>query len=283
MSDVETCTSINNLGTAVLLQALIDRPVERLVVASSKSIYGEGCYHTLLGQPADAIERPSSQLKTKEWEVHDASGEPLVPVPTPETKPPSFGSVHALSKFDQERLCLMIGEAHRLPTIALRFFNVYGPRQPLTYPHGGVLALFAARMLNGHRPWVFEDGAQRRDFINVHDAARACCLALDAGPTVTGVFNVGSGQPYTVLEVADTLAHELGRELAPQVTGRYRNGDIRHCFADIQAASRALDFVSEVSFKQGIRELVDWLQCEAATTDHLQRTSYPDMERELSL
>src|SRR5512147_1933678 len=174
MYEIAHYTDVNNRGTAVLLEALIDRPVQRLVVASSMSLYGEGLYRDADERLVSGAERPLAHLRAAQWEPMDAAGRPLTPVPTPETKPPSLASVYALSKFDQERLCLMIGRAYDIPTVALRFFNVFGPRQALSNPYTGVLAIFAARLLNDHRPAVFEDGRQRRDFVSVRDVARAC-------------------------------------------------------------------------------------------------------------
>jgi dTDP-L-rhamnose 4-epimerase len=282
MYDVETYTSVNNLGTAVLMQALIAKPVERLVVASSMSIYGEGCYRTALGQPAQAGKRTLSALKAKDWEVRGADGEALIPVPTPESKVPQLSSIYALSKFDQERMCLMIGQTYGIPTLALRFFNVYGPRQALSNPYTGVLAIFAARLLNGNRPLIFEDGEQRRDFVSVYDVARACTSALTAEGVPSGAFNIGSGQSFSVREIAERLAQQMGRRIAPEVTGRYRVGDIRHCFADIGAASETLDFAPQVPFEQGLSELVDWLRGQAAT-DHVQSAHAELLARGLSL
>jgi dTDP-L-rhamnose 4-epimerase len=282
MYDVEAYTSVNNLGTAVLLQCLIARPVERLIVASSMSVYGEGRYETLDGQPASPRERTLADLRAKQWELRDADGQPLVPKPTPETKVPAIGSVYALSKYDQERLCLLIGRAYGIPTLALRFFNVYGPRQALSNPYTGVLAIFGARLLNGNHPLIYEDGEQRRDFVSVYDVVRACRLALETSQHDNAVFNVGSGQSITVRQVADRLATQLGRRIAPEVTGRYRVGDIRHCFADITAAQQGLGFAPEVSFDAGLRELVEWLSTEVAT-DHVHRAQDELMARGLSI
>jgi dTDP-L-rhamnose 4-epimerase len=190
----------------------------------------------------------------------DAAGLPLRPAPTPEAKPPSLRSIYALNKYAQERMCLLIGEAYGIPTIALRFFNVYGTRQALSNPYTGVLAIFAARLLNGNRPRVYEDGAQRRDFVHVSDVARACRLALEAPAELCGVFNIGSGESRQVREIAIRLAASLGRpELAPEITGRYRAGDVRHCFADIGRARDLLGFEPRRSFEQGVEELAVWL------------------------
>ena len=174
----------------MLLQALSRRPVERLVVASSMSIYGEGLYRSTDQSEVNADERSIEQLRNGEWELHGSSGDVLQPVPTPETKQPALSSIYALNKYAQERMCLITGKAYGIPTVALRFFNVFGPRQALSNPYTGVLAIFAARLLNDRPPMVFEDGLQRRDFVHVHDVARACALALETEHT-DEVFNVG--------------------------------------------------------------------------------------------
>lgn len=264
MYQIAEYTSVNNLGTAVLLEALSHRPVQRLIVASSMSIYGEGLYVSADGKPRIVPERPMTQLERSEWEIRD--GEVLKPVPTPETKTAVPSSVYALSKYDQERLCLIVGSAYRIPTVALRFFNAYGPRQALSNPYTGVLAIFASRYLNGNAPLVFEDGRQQRDFVSVHDVARACRLACEVPEAAGEVFNVGSGEPYTIRQIAAAMAEVLGLEhIQPEITGRYRTGDIRHCFADISKAQRVLGYRPQVSLREGLEELAEWLDGRAAT------------------
>lgn len=269
MYELAQYTEINNLGTAVLLEALIERPVERLVVASSMSIYGEGLCRDRSGKLVAGRERDAAQLRRGDWELHDDEGAPLVPVPTPEDKAPSLASVYALSKYDQERMCLMIGGAYGIPTTALRFFNVYGPHQALSNPYTGVLAIFAARLLNRKPPLLFEDGRQRRDFVHVGDVAEACRLAYEQAAAAGQVFNVGSGRSLSIAEVAETLAAEIDVEIAPQILSRYRVGDIRHCFADITAARRVLGYEPRVSFGQGVRDLARWLDGQIAA-DHVE-------------
>jgi len=265
MYQVAHYTSTNNMGTAVLLEALIENPVERLVVASSMSLYGEGLYQASDGRLAAGAVRKLDQLRRGEWELRDERGEPLTPVPTPESKPPVLVSVYALSKYDQERLCLMIGEAYNIPTVALRFFNVYGPNQALSNPYTGVMAIFASRLLNDKPPLIFEDGRQRRDFVSVHDVASACALALESEKAAGCVLNIGSGRHATVLEIAEELIRIMGKaHLAPQVNGRYRVGDIRHCFADIGAAERILGYRPQVALADGLSELVESLEGQAA-------------------
>jgi dTDP-L-rhamnose 4-epimerase len=257
-------TSVNNLGTAVLLEALAARPVARLVVASSMSVYGEGAYVDARGRRVMNAERSMDQVANGRWEPIGDDGEPLTPQPTAEDKPPSLASVYALSKYDQERLCLVAGRAYRIPTLALRLFNVFGPHQALSNPYTGVLAIFAARLLNQRPPLIFEDGRQRRDFVSVHDVARAFRLALES-PLCDRVLNIGSGRSHTVLEVARSVAEAVGQpKLSPTVTGRYRVGDIRHCFADVSAAAEAIHYRPEVTLESGLGELAEWLEGQVA-------------------
>jgi dTDP-L-rhamnose 4-epimerase len=250
----------NTAGTGVLLEALLDRPVRKLVVASSMSIYGEGAY-----EPAPAKERTREQLERGDWEPRGPNGEQLEPVPTPESKQPALASIYALTKYDQERMCLLYGAAYDVPAIALRFFNVYGPHQALSNPYTGVLAIFASRLLNDHAPVVYEDGGQRRDFVHVGDVARACLLALEQVGADGQAVNVGSGKSTSVLEIAETLGRLLGKEIEPELPGKFRAGDIRHCFADVSRAREALGFEAEVPFERGLAELAGWLEGQAAT------------------
>lgn len=260
MYQISGYTSSNNLGTANLLEALAARPVERLVVASSMSIYGEGLYQREDGTIVHGTDRAMAQLRARHWELRDETGQELRPVPTPESKHPSLASVYALSKFDQEQMCLIVGKAYNIPTAALRFFNVYGPRQALSNPYTDVLAIFAARLLGGEPPMIFEDGRQNRDFVHVHDVARALRLALEAPDGAGRAYNIGSGRRLSVLEVALELGRAINREdLTPQVTQRYRCGDVRHCFADISLARRVLGYRPRVAFDQGLAGLAEWL------------------------
>lgn len=265
MYEIAHYTRANNLGTAVLLEALVERPVQRLVVASSMSLYGEGLYRDADGRLREAGERSLGQLKAGDWEPKDEQGRPLEPVPTPEDKSPALASIYALSKYDQERMALMTGRAYTIPTVALRFFNAYGPRQALSNPYTGVLAIFASRLLNDCAPMIFEDGLQQRDFVSVHDVARACRLALETPQAAGEVINIGSGRPQTVRAIATRLARVMGKEgIAPEIVGKYRVGDIRHCFADIGKAQRLLGYQPQVTLDGGMGELAAWLAGQAA-------------------
>jgi dTDP-L-rhamnose 4-epimerase len=265
MYEIARYTLNNDLGTAILLEEIIASDIRRVLVASSMSIYGEG-----LARAGNRFVEPAArsleQLKAGRWELGTASGETLEPVPTPETKSPALHSVYALNKYAQERMPLIIGSAYNREVVAMRFFNVYGPYQALSNPYTGVLAIFGARLLNGRPPMIFEDGLQRRDFVHVRDIALACRLALESPRAPGRVFNVGSGHSRTILELAQRMAQVMGRkEIAPHVTGKYRAGDIRHCFADITLAREFLGFAPQVPFDDGLAELVEWLMQQRAT------------------
>jgi dTDP-L-rhamnose 4-epimerase len=265
MYQIAEYTSVNSYGTAVLLEAILQQRVERLVVASSMSIYGEGVYRDAREREHTHAQRDPERLARGDWGVYDEHGAELVPVPTPESKPPSLASIYAQTKFDQERMCLMIGRAYSIPTVALRFFNVFGTRQALSNPYTGVLAIFAARYLNGKPPLIFEDGLQQRDFVHVRDVAQACRLALTAPGAAGHAFNVGSGQARTIREVAAALGAALDKpDMEPEIAGEYRVGDIRHCFADIGRARRVLGYEPQVGFAEGLEELVAWLEPQVA-------------------
>ena len=260
MYEIAEYTSVNSVGTAVLLEALADRPVRKLLVASSMSVYGEGLYRAVDGSLAEPPERAREQLERREWELPG-----LEPAPTPETKRLLLSSIYALTKYDQERACLVCGSAYGIPTVALRLFNTYGTRQALSNPYTGVLAIFAARLLNDRPPRVYEDGLQRRDFVSVHDVARAFALALERDGADGGVVNVGSGSSVTVREIGEKLAATIGKQIEPELTGEYRLGDIRHCYADIAHARTTLGYEPEVELETGLRELAAWLEGQVAT------------------
>ena len=263
MYELVDYTAANTGGTAVLLEAILDHPVRKLVVASSMSVYGEGAYESVEREPVVA-ERPTEQLDRGVWDLLDGRGRPLRPVATPETKRPALASVYALTKYDQERLCLLFGGAYDIPAVALRFFNTYGTRQALSNPYTGVLAIFASRLLNGKPPLVYEDGMQLRDFVSVADVVRACRLALESERANGHAINVGTGGGVSVLEVAEKLGVVLGTDVEAQVTGKFRAGDIRHCFADVALARDLLGFEAQVELEQGMAELAEWLEGQVA-------------------
>jgi dTDP-L-rhamnose 4-epimerase len=265
MYQIDEYTAVNNLGTATLLQALSRHPVERLIVASSMSIYGEGLYRDASGKVQPGRPRTLEQLKIGDWELRGEDGEALTPVATPEGKSPALASIYALSKYDQERMCLLVGTAYGIPTVALRFFNTYGPYQALSNPYTGVLSNFASRVLNGNSPLIFEDGLQKRDIVSVYDVARACRLALHSPRAPGEAINISSGKPIAIGEVAERTIRALGRVgIRPSITGKYRVGDIRHCFADISLAKRLLGWEPRVTLEEGLADLASWLEGQTA-------------------
>nr|WP_256515548.1 NAD-dependent epimerase/dehydratase family protein [Alsobacter ponti] len=265
MYAVERYVSVNDLGTAALYQKLIDSDVRRVVVASSMSIYGEGLYVTRDGAPVEEARRAPRLSEEASWDPLDPEGAPLIPVPTPEWKRPSLASVYALTKYVQEQLTMTLAPAYGMEGVALRLFNVYGPGQALSNPYTGVLAIFASRLLNGQRPMVFEDGRQRRDFVHVEDVARAFVLALEHPSAPGQVFNVGSGEDRSILQIGEMLAAAMDRpELEPETVGKARIGDIRHCFCDVRKARDMLGFSASRNFSEGLAELAEWVARQTA-------------------
>ncbi len=265
MYEIAEYTGVNTFGTAVVLEAMAQQSFGKLLVASSMSVYGEGLYRDGEGNLHHCVARTPEQLAQQQWDPFGPDGQKLEPLPTPETKVPSLSSIYALGKYDQERMCLLFGSAYNVPAVALRFFNVYGPDQALSNPYTGVLAIFAARLLNKRPPMIFEDGEQRRDFVSVYDVARACHLALTTDDAAGRVFNIGSGRSSTVIEIAQQLAKVTGNTaVEPEVTGKYRIGDIRHCFADISLAREVLGFEPQVDLEDGMAALAEWLEGQVA-------------------
>ena len=269
MYEIEKYTSINAVGAAVMLEeiAKVRDRLGRMLVASSMSIYGEGRYRCPTHGLVAPQVRSDEQLVRREWELRcDDCGRDLEPLPTGEDKPIWPMSIYAVGKRDHEEMFLSIGRAHRLPTVAMRFFNVYGDRQSLSNPYTGVAAIFGGRLLNGNAPLVFEDGLQSRDFIHVSDIAAGCIAALESGGADYRAVNLGTGVPTTILDVAHELARGLGKEqLKPEIVNKFRAGDIRHCVADIALAERTLSFAPKVQFADGMRELLGWVANQQAT------------------
>lgn len=250
-------TAANDLGTAVLLEEMLEQPVRRIVTASSMSIYGEGLYRAGDGRLFEAVDRRNQGDGC--WDPTDENGEPLIPVPTPECKRPALMSIYAINKYVQERMTLTIAQAYGMEGVALRLWNVYGPGQALSNPYTGVLAIFASRLASGGSPLVFEDGRQQRDFVHVRDVARAFALALERPEAKGQVINIASGQPRTIGRVARDLAQAMGKNIEPSITGERRAGDIRHCLADISLARLALGYGPCEDFGEGLAELADWV------------------------
>jgi dTDP-L-rhamnose 4-epimerase len=263
MYEIERYTSVNSIGCAVVLEAATEARdrLEKVVVASSMSIYGEGLYRC----PAEGVEvtpepRPDAQLAARDWEPRCPScGEALEPLPTSERKPIAPTSIYAVGKRDHEEMTLAWGRAYKVPATACRFFNVYGPRQALSNPYTGVAAIFSSRLLNGRAPVIFEDGRQSRDFVHVSDITSAVERALEPGAGDGAAINVGTGRSVSVLEVADVLARELGVSIRAEIRNEFRAGDIRHCYSSIDRARELLGYEPAVTFEAGMHELAGWL------------------------
>jgi dTDP-L-rhamnose 4-epimerase len=276
MYEIQKFVRANDLGTAVLLEALIKRrsQVRKLIVASSMSIYGEGACRSADGEVVYPEIRPASQLIERRWELLcPRTREVLTPIGTGEDKPLVPTSVYAVTKQDQEQFCLVVGRAYGIPTVALRYFNVYGTRQALSNPYTGVCAIFSSRLLNDQRPVIFEDGEQTRDFVHVSDIVQANLLALETDRADYQAVNVGTGRATSVKQVMKMLAKGLGKQIEPEITGKYREGDIRHCVADITRARALLGYEPKVSIEQGIPELLEWVKRQEANDKVAQATA----------
>jgi dTDP-L-rhamnose 4-epimerase len=267
MYQVRRYVDVNTLGAATLLDILANEKhtVRKLIVASSMSVYGEGAYECARHGRICPRLRPDAELAQRDWEMHCPDcGQAARPLPTAETKPLHATSIYAITKKDQEEMCLCVGRAYRIPTVALRYFNVYGSRQSLSNPYTGVAAIFSSRLLNDKPPLIFEDGLQSRDFVHVSDIVRANLLAMQRDAGDYECFNIGSGRPVTVRDVAQVLSVALGKELEPAIVNKYRAGDIRHCVADIARARAVLGYEPATAFEPGMRALSDWVRAQTA-------------------
>jgi dTDP-L-rhamnose 4-epimerase len=280
MYEVSKYVDTNTGGTGVLLDIVANdhTGVGRITVASSMSIYGEGSYQCAEhGLIAPGL-RPEAQLKERDWNPHcPVCGAALSPVATAEDKKLVPTSVYAISKMDQELLSLSVGAAYGVGVVALRYFNAYGPRQALSNPYTGVAAIFSGRLLNERPPLAFEDGEQLRDFVHVRDVARATVLALESEKATGHAINVGVGAPLTIAQVAQLLAKQLGLDIEPEITGKFRAGDIRHCWADPTLARELLGFSAEIPLEAGVVELIDWVSTQSA--DDQVDTAYAELGR----
>jgi dTDP-L-rhamnose 4-epimerase len=266
MYQIGKYVDINSLGTAKLLDLLVNKEhdVKKLIVASSMSIYGEGSYKCDGCGVVYPMLRPESQLKEHAWEMRcPTCGKPVLPIPTAETKPLQPTSIYAVTKKDQEEMSLAVGRAYSLPTVALRYFNIYGPRQALSNPYTGVCAIFSSRIKNNNPPTIFEDGLQSRDFVSVHDIVRANMLVMERSSANYEMFNVGTGRPTSILDIANTLSKRYGKNVPANIVNQYRAGDIRHCYADITKIKQ-LGYQPSVSLESGMRELVEWGETQLA-------------------
>ena len=281
MYRMEHYTSVNTLGTAVVLEEAVKSRAElrKMLVASSMSIYGEGLYSCPdCGTFAPEL-RPHEQLTNRKWELLcPVCGKTAAPLPVTEAKPLHPTSIYAINKRSQEEMFLATGLAYDIPSVAMRFFNVYGTRQALSNPYTGVAAIFASRLLNDNPPVIFEDGLQSRDFIHVKDLSRACLMALENPSADYRTFNVGTGKQTTILAIGKAIAETLGKPSNDFIVkNKFRAGDIRHCYADTSRINNTLGFKSEIEFSQGVTDLCDWVKTRVSSdlvdiaTDELEK------------
>lgn len=279
MYQIRRYVHANTLGTANLLDLLVntEHRVKKLLVASSMSIYGEGSYTCAKCGPVHPPVRPDRQMQKGDFEVHCPSCDAiLTPHGVAETKPLEPTNIYAITKKDQEDMALTTGKAYGIPAVALRYFNVYGPRQSLSNPYTGVAAIFMSRIKNDHAPLIFEDGSQSRDFVSVHDIVQANLLAMGSTAADYENFNVGTGKQVSIKQVADILLRLYGKQINSAVNGKFRKGDIRHCFSDITKIKNALGYSPKVGFEQGMQELIAW----AATAEAVDKVEQATKELE---
>ena len=262
MYRVDHYVDVNVNGTATLLQALIARraDIAKVVIPTSMTGYGEGLYRRVRDGAVVRVEvRTEEQVATSGWEpVDPQTGEALVPIGTPESAGLLARNVYALSKRYQEELALSLGAFYGIPTTCLRLFNVFGPRQSLSNPYTGVLAIFLSRLLQNEAPVVYEDGGQTRDFISVHDVVCAIEIASKPGAADYLAFNIGTGVARTISDVARSCAALLGRSIEPKVTKQFRKGDIRHCFSDSALSRSLLGFEPQADWDASLLETANW-------------------------
>ena len=261
MYQVDRYVDVNTRGTALLLDILVNTKhhVEKVIVASSIGVYGEGAYHCATHGAVAPTIRPEAQLAARDWEQRcPICHEHVRSVPTPEDKPLYRDNIYSMTKYHQEEMVLLIGKTYGIPAVAPRFFNVYGPRQSLSNPYAGVAAIWLSRLLNGKQPVVFEDGGQLRDFVSIHDVVDCLMLMLEKPGADYLPVNVGSGETVTILDIARLLNRLLGTSIEPLVTQTGRKFDIRHNTADITRARETLGFAPRVSLERGFTELIEW-------------------------
>jgi len=274
MYKIAQYVSVNTGGTANLLDCLVNEPhsVKKLIIPSSMSIYGEGKYECPNCGITFPRERDVTALNAKQWELTCPKCHSILkPLPTDESKPLFPSSIYAQSKRHQEEMALLIGKTYGIPTVSLRFFNVYGTRQALSNPYTGVCAIFFSRLKNNNPPVIYEDGLQSRDFIHIKDLVDANLLALEKQVANFEIFNVGTGVALSILDIAKTLIKALKIQIEPKILYQFRKGDIRHCFADITKIKRVLGFQPKFNFERGIKDVLEWVKTQENIEDKFQK------------
>ncbi|OEZ47555.1 dTDP-L-rhamnose 4-epimerase [Janthinobacterium sp. MP5059B] len=276
MYQIAHYNEVNTQATAQLLDILANKPntVKKIVLASSRSIYGEGAYACPTHGTVYPGARSAAQLKNHQWDpLCPACNGPLRAIPTPETARPSPASIYAATKYAQEDLIRIAGDSLGISTAILRFQNVYGAGQSLNNPYTGILSIFSTRIRRGMSLPIFEDGLESRDFVHVNDIVQAIQLAMESDAASGATLNVGAGEPTSVLDIANLLVDALGGSVRPEVTGQYRLGDIRHCYADLSQIKATLNFTPQVSLARGIEEFAAWVSSQPLPEDGLDKAN----------
>jgi dTDP-L-rhamnose 4-epimerase len=263
MYEIDRYTKVNVGGTGIMLDLLANDKslqVKKVVVASSRSIYGEGKYFSKELGVVYPNHRDDTTMKGGDFEVHYPNEKtPLQLMPTDEESKIHPSSVYGITKQNQEQMVLCVCKAIGIKAIAFRYQNVYGPGQSLTNPYTGILSIFSSLILNNKPINIFEDGKESRDFVFIDDVVAATVLGIENNTIENDVFNVGAGVATDVITVAKTLLAKYNKEVPLTITGNYRLGDIRHNFADLTKIKNVLAFVPTVSFEEGITKFAQWV------------------------
>ena len=261
MNNVRKFVETNSLGTSVLLDLAVngDFDIKKIMIPSSVGVYGEGITICKECGEKKSEFRSSEQLANLSWEPMCQKCKMVMTlVPVPEDKPNSISNIYTLTKFDQESMCMLVGKKYGIPVAVLRYFNVYGPRQSTINPYSGAITKFIDNILS-HKPLkLYEDGNQSRDFINVQDIVQSNILAMKSNKANFEIFNVGTGKGTTIKKIAETLLEITGSDSKISVTNEYRDGDIRHCTADIIKIRKMLGFEPKINLNTGLMEVVNW-------------------------
>ena len=267
MYEIHKYADVNVAGTASLLEVIVKNKLrlKKMILASSRAVYGEGRYLCAFDGQVFPDARSKDDMERGDFGAKcPVCGSGVDPLPTDETSAIKTNSIYAVTKHAQEQMFSVVSKSLSIPTVVLRYQNVYGPGQSLTNPYTGILSIFSSLLRGGRSVEIFEDGLESRDFIFIDDAINATLLALEGRTEGCETFNVGSGQRRTVKEVAESLKRLLGSNSVVQVSGSFRLGDIRHNSADISRAARGLNFVPRVSFEEGLKEFVAWVKKQEA-------------------
>lgn len=275
MYEIEKYTSVNVSGTAIMLDLLQNKKheIRKIIIASSRAIYGEGKYFCEQHGVIYPFQRTQECMSHGDFNIkcpHCNSN--AKELPTSEDSAINSLSIYALTKHMQENMCIMIGKAINIPVVSLRYQNVYGPGQSLTNPYTGILSIFSTRIKNGNDINIFEDGKESRDFIYIDDVVDATILALENNAANYECFNVGSGKPVSVFEVATTLKVKYNSTINIHISGNYRVGDIRHNYADLSKIKKMLGFLPKYEFNDGATKFVDWVNSQNITEDKYEKS-----------